>query len=32
MNYPILNDEFPGFMTQYNGMYRTMWMPPEISR
>ncbi len=32
MNYPILNEEFPGFMAQYNGMYRTMWMPPEISR
>ncbi|HEX5141387.1 MAG TPA: cobalamin-independent methionine synthase II family protein [Dehalococcoidia bacterium] len=32
MNYPILNEEFPGFMTQYNGMYRTMWMPPEIPR
>ena len=31
MNYPILNDEFPGFMTQYNAMYRTMWMPPEIA-
>jgi 5-methyltetrahydropteroyltriglutamate--homocysteine methyltransferase len=32
MNYPILNEEFPGFMTQYNGMYRTMWMPPSIPR
>jgi 5-methyltetrahydropteroyltriglutamate--homocysteine methyltransferase len=32
MNYPILNEEFPGFMAQYNGMYRTMWMPPEIPR
>ncbi|HWC31343.1 MAG TPA: cobalamin-independent methionine synthase II family protein, partial [Dehalococcoidia bacterium] len=32
MNYPILNEEFPGFMAQYNGMYRTMWMPLEISR
>ncbi len=32
MNYPILVDEFPGFMAQYNGMYRTMWMPPEIPR
>ena len=27
MNYPILNEEFPGFMAQYNAMYRTMWMP-----
>jgi 5-methyltetrahydropteroyltriglutamate--homocysteine methyltransferase len=32
MNYPILNEEFPGFMAQYNSMYRTMWMPPSISR
>jgi 5-methyltetrahydropteroyltriglutamate--homocysteine methyltransferase len=32
MNYPILNEEFPGFMAQYNSMYRTMWMPPEIPR
>ena len=32
MNYPILNEEFPGFMVQYNSMYRTMWMPPEIDR
>ena len=32
MNYPILNEEFPGFMSQYNGMYRTMWMPPEVDR
>ncbi len=31
-NYPKLAEEFPGFMTQYNGMYRTMWLPPEISR
>jgi 5-methyltetrahydropteroyltriglutamate--homocysteine methyltransferase len=30
MNYPILVQEFPGFMAQYNAMYRTMWMPPEI--
>ena len=28
MNYPILNEEFPGFMAQYNAMYRTIWMPP----
>ena len=32
MGYPILNEEFPGFMAQYNSMYRTMWMPPEIPR
>jgi 5-methyltetrahydropteroyltriglutamate--homocysteine methyltransferase len=32
MNYPILVEEFPEFMAQYNGMYRTMWMPPEIPR
>jgi 5-methyltetrahydropteroyltriglutamate--homocysteine methyltransferase len=30
MNYPILNEEFPGFMTQYNGMYRKMWMPLSL--
>jgi len=32
MNYPLLNEEFPGFMAQYNSMYRTMWMPPAIPR
>jgi 5-methyltetrahydropteroyltriglutamate--homocysteine methyltransferase len=32
MNYPILVQEFPGFMAQYNGMYRTMWMPPSVPR
>jgi 5-methyltetrahydropteroyltriglutamate--homocysteine methyltransferase len=32
MNYPILNEEFPGFMTQYNTMYRTMWMPMSMDR
>jgi 5-methyltetrahydropteroyltriglutamate--homocysteine methyltransferase len=32
MNYPILVQEYPGFMAQYNGMYRTMWMPPSIPR
>jgi 5-methyltetrahydropteroyltriglutamate--homocysteine methyltransferase len=32
MNYPILNEEFPGFMAQYNLMYRTMWMPPSMNR
>ena len=31
-NYPKLAEEFPGFMKQYNGMYRTMWLPPEIPR
>nr|WP_047166047.1 cobalamin-independent methionine synthase II family protein [Sphingomonas sp. Y57] len=28
--YALLQDEFPGFMKQYNGMYKTMWMPPEL--
>src|SRR5262249_21271998 len=32
MNYPLLNEEFPNFMAQYNSMYRTMWMPPSIPR
>jgi 5-methyltetrahydropteroyltriglutamate--homocysteine methyltransferase len=32
MNYPILNEEFPGFMTQYATMYRTMWMPLSMDR
>jgi 5-methyltetrahydropteroyltriglutamate--homocysteine methyltransferase len=32
MNYPILNEEFPGFMAQYNAMYRTIWMPPSVPR
>jgi len=32
MNYPLLNEEFPNFMAQYNAMYRTMWMPPSIPR
>ncbi len=32
MNYPILNEEYPGFMAQYNSMYRTMWMPRSIPR
>ena len=32
MNYPILNEEFPGFMAQYNAMYRTIWMPRSIPR
>lgn len=30
--YPQLQEEFPGFMAQYNSMYRTMWLPPEIPR
>ena len=30
--YPKLAEEFPGFMKQYSGMYRTMWLPPEIPR
>lgn len=28
--YAALTEEFPGFMTQYNAMYKTMWMPPEL--
>ncbi|WP_156840556.1 cobalamin-independent methionine synthase II family protein [Novosphingobium aquimarinum] len=28
--YAKLSDEFPGFMQQYNAMYKTMWMPPEL--
>jgi 5-methyltetrahydropteroyltriglutamate--homocysteine methyltransferase len=32
MNYPILVQEYPGFMAQYNSMYRTMWMPPSLPR
>jgi 5-methyltetrahydropteroyltriglutamate--homocysteine methyltransferase len=30
--YPRLTEEFPGFMKQYSGMYRTMWLPPEIAQ
>ena len=30
--YPQLTEEFPEFMKQYSGMYRTMWLPPEIPR
>jgi len=30
MYYPKLAEEFPDFMQQYGGMYRTMWLPPEI--
>jgi 5-methyltetrahydropteroyltriglutamate--homocysteine methyltransferase len=29
--YPKLDAEFPQFMKQYGGMYRTMWLPPELS-
>lgn len=32
MNYPLLVEEFPEFMEQYNQMYRKIWMPPSISR
>jgi 5-methyltetrahydropteroyltriglutamate--homocysteine methyltransferase len=28
--YALLNEEFPGFMKQYNAMYKTMWMAPEL--
>jgi len=28
--YARLSEEFPGFMKQYNNMYKTMWMPPEL--
>lgn len=28
--YAALTEEFPGFMKQYNAMYKTMWMPPEL--
>jgi 5-methyltetrahydropteroyltriglutamate--homocysteine methyltransferase len=28
--YPILQEEFPGFMTEYNAMYTTIWMPKSI--
>jgi 5-methyltetrahydropteroyltriglutamate--homocysteine methyltransferase len=30
--YPILQEEFPGFMKQYNGMFRSMWLHPEIPK
>jgi 5-methyltetrahydropteroyltriglutamate--homocysteine methyltransferase len=32
MQYAKLEGEFPGFMKQYNGMFRTMWMPAELPR
>ena len=28
--YPILQEEFPGFMAEYNAMYTTIWMPKSI--
>ncbi|MEZ5709886.1 MAG: cobalamin-independent methionine synthase II family protein [Blastomonas sp.] len=28
--YAKLSEEFPGFMKQYNAMYKSMWMPPEL--
>ncbi len=28
--YAKLQDEFPGFMAQYNAMYTTMWMPASV--
>lgn len=28
--YAKLSEEFPGFMKQYNAMYKTMWMDPEL--
>lgn len=28
--YAKLQEEFPGFMAQYNAMYTTMWMPKSI--
>jgi 5-methyltetrahydropteroyltriglutamate--homocysteine methyltransferase len=28
--YTQLTEKFPGFMKQYNAMYKTMWMPPEL--
>jgi len=30
--YAKLQDEFPGFMAQYNSMYKTIWMPPSIPK
>lgn len=28
--YPLLNEQFPGFMKQYNAMFRTMWLPASL--
>lgn len=28
--YAKLTDEFPGFMAQYNAMYKTIWMPTAV--
>lgn len=30
--YAKLAEEFPGFMEQYNGMFKTMWMPKGIDK
>src|SRR6478609_2623905 len=30
--YAKLAEEFPGFMEQYNGMFKTMWMPKDIDK
>jgi 5-methyltetrahydropteroyltriglutamate--homocysteine methyltransferase len=30
--YSMLREQFPGFMQQYNNMYRTMWLPPSLPR
>lgn len=30
--YALLHEEFPKFMAQYNAMYKTLWMPPEIPK
>lgn len=30
--YAKLSEEYPGFMKQYNAMYKTMWMPPELDQ
>lgn len=31
-NYAKLTEEFPGFMKQYNGMFKTMWMPLDMPK
>ncbi|MBC2778863.1 cobalamin-independent methionine synthase II family protein [Parasphingopyxis marina] len=28
--YAKLSEEFPGFMNQYNAMYKSMWMAPDL--
>lgn len=30
--YSMLREQFPGFMKQYNGMYRTMWLPQSLPK